>query len=157
MLALLAAGGVAGDAGDREALAWVRGLPARDAYADADAPRPLSWWLAGRPPPPSDADRRELAAHGHPDGWLQSLRQLYAGVDPEPSFSATAMSILSRYARVLDRTSWDLLAVAVAGDGDGVAGYAAAAWLDAHPAAGSGDDATPDDADGGDGGSTPAP
>ena len=99
-----------GDAGDREALAWVRGLPAHDADADADAVHPLSWWLAGGERPPPDASRRELAAHGHPDGWLESLRQLYARAHPEPSFSATSMAVLARYARSLDRATWDLLA-----------------------------------------------
>jgi hypothetical protein len=152
----------AGDAGDREALAWVRGLPAPDAYADADDVHPLSWWLAGRPPPPSDGDRRELAAHGHPDGWLQSLRQLYAGVDP--SFSATSMALLARYARVLDRARWIELARGVEGDGDSVAGYAVAAWIDAYAdAALDGDGAEGGDAaswspnDDDDDGSTPTP
>ena len=145
----------AGDAGDREALTWVRGLPSPDAYADADAVWPLSWWLAGGIRPPSDGDGRELAAHGHRDGWLESLRQLYAGVDPEPSFSATAMAVLARYARSIDRNAWDLLARGVEGDGANVAGYVLASWLDAHPAADldgiadGGDDVTPDDAGGG--------
>lgn len=155
MLAALAS---PASAGDREALAWARGLPAHDAYADADGTHPLSWWLAGRPPPPSDGDRRVLAAHGHPDGWVKSLQQLYARAHPEPSFSATSMTLLARYARLIDRTAWDLLARGVEGDGDGVAGYALAAWIDAHPegdldgVADGGDDVIPDDA--GDG-STP--
>lgn len=157
VLAMLAAGGDAGNAGDREALAWVRGLPAPDAYADADDVHPLSWWLASRPPRPPDATRRELADHGHPDGWLESLRQLYATTAPAPSFSATSMAVLARYARLIDRAYWDLLARSVEGDGANVAGYAVAAWIDADHDDVESDDAaswSPDDADDG---STPTP
>jgi len=59
--------------------------------ADADTPRPLGHYLTGV------TGRGEVSSaesvHGHPTGFLGSLRLLHAD-NPEASFSARAMGLL---------------------------------------------------------------
>ena len=54
------------------------------------------------------------AAHGHPHGYLESLRQLHAD-SPSASYSARAMGLLERYSSIAYREEWERLVVTLEG------------------------------------------